>query len=156
MNNDHCSAREAEELAASLDAFGAILRQPTQVTCIDDSLGARAVRSNLHRLARAARNAGFVTYSSGVLRLVERLEPDLRTSGLNERQFVLLRHWAQLSLCYFAASANFGRAADLVNLLNFGSAPAFGIDERIELLAGLLREAVRSDPLQKAASVVSH
>lgn len=141
------------ELARSLDALNAMIRSAQPGNGFDEPPVAHGVRSGLQRLARAACTAGFPSYSSVALRVLERFEPAVRTAGLLESQVAYLQRWIRISRRYFAAREDFRHAADLVNLLALGPTPEVGAEERIELLSGLLAEAVRIESQTQPARV---
>ena len=115
---------------------------------------ARAVRAELHRLVRAARASGLVSFSSVVLRLAERLEPCLRAGQIGPRDRALVRRMAVQCNRYLEDPTDVRAAAGMVEALASGSMSAA---ERAQLLQGALEEgthllgacSIPSDPAQR-------
>ncbi len=118
---------------------------------------ARAVRAELHRLVRAARASGPVSFSSVVLRLAERLEPCLRAGQIGPRDRALVRRMAVQCNRYLEDPTDVRAAAGMVEALASGSMSAA---ERAQLLQGALEEgahllgacSIPSDPAQRRSS----
>ena len=121
---------------------------------------ARAVRAELHRLVRAARASGLVSFSSVVLRLAERLEPCLRAGQTGPRDRALVRRLAVQCNRYLEDPTDVRAAAGMVEALASGSTSAADRAERAQLLQGALEEGahllgacrIASDPAQRRGS----
>jgi len=101
---------------------------------------ARAVRAELHRLARAARASGLLSFSSVVLRLAERLEPCLRVGQIGPRDRALVRRLAVQCSRYLEDPTDVRAAAGMVEALASGPMSAPDRSERAQLLQGALED----------------
>lgn len=104
------------------------------------SVDARRVRSDLHRLARATRAMGLVSFSSIVMRLLERLEPCLRAGELGRAQAEALLRQAEQCQGYLDDPTDVTAAAAMVDALAAEPSPAAGRWERIHLLQAVIEE----------------
>ena len=105
---------------------------------------ARGVRSDLHRLARAARALGLSSLSSIVLRMAERLEPCLRAGELGRRDAEVLRRLAEHCRRYLEDPTDVKAAAAMVDELAADPLPAAGRWERSHLLQGAIEEGAEA------------
>jgi diguanylate cyclase (GGDEF)-like protein len=101
---------------------------------------ARAIRAELHRLVRAARASGLLSFSSVVLRLAERLEPCLRAGQVGQRDRALVRRLAGQCSRYLEDPTDVRAAAGMVEALASGPMGAADRVERAQLLQGALEE----------------
>lgn len=134
-----CAARtQAQRTFASLAQGLEALAENPGSTCL--ARDARAARSQLHRLARAARASGLLSFSSVVLRLAERLEPCLRVGQIAPRDRALVRRLAVQCSRYLQDPADVRAAAAMVEALASGPMPVADRAERAYLLQGALEE----------------
>ena len=105
---------------------------------------ARGVRSDLHRLARAARALGLPSLSSIVLRMAERLEPCLRAGEFGRRDAEVLRRLAEHCRRYLEDPTDVKAAAAMVDELAADPLPAAGRWERSHLLQGAIEEGAEA------------
>ncbi len=134
-----CATRtEAQRAFASLAQRLEALAEAPGSAC--RGRDARLVRARLHRLARAARASGLLSFSSVVLRLGERLEPCLRAGQIGARDRALVRRFTVQCSRYLEDPADVRAAAAMVEALASGPMPAADRAERAQLLQGALED----------------
>ena len=134
-----CATRtEAQRAFASLAQGLEALAEAPGSACL--ARDARRARAQLHRLARAARASGLLSFSSVVLRLAERLEPCLRAGQIGAHDRALVRRLTVQCSRYLEDPADVRAAAAMVEALASGPMPAADRAERAQLLQGALEE----------------
>ncbi|MGC8517865.1 MAG: putative bifunctional diguanylate cyclase/phosphodiesterase [Steroidobacteraceae bacterium] len=134
-----CATRaQAQRAFASLaQGLEALVEAPSRACSARD---ARRARAQLHRLARAARASGLLSFSSVVLHLAERLEPCLRAGQIGARDRALVRRLTVQCSRYLEDPADERAAAGMVEALASGPMPAADRAERAQLLQGALEQ----------------